>query len=249
MYAKLNKKKIPTLQLIALVLVLFQYLVTINDSKNYTSFLALEMLFIYGCLLVTALKKRGLFDLYSLLLCTMGLFSFGEIVFSFFDPSVNYRISSIGYELTFKEETVQNAMLIYSAYLLALDIGIVLYEKRGRNDNVFGVPFDLDVYRAGKMLMILFLAFAFYRAFVQFQILNSNRLLLFQGGSAGLDVPFYLRITSTFFLYGYYIFTASRPPLKQFIVATIVYVLVQIPDLLIGNRMRSEEHTSELQSR
>lgn len=237
MTSNLSYKSIPVLQTFMLIVVLFQYFVTISNECLYTIFLSIELLIIYGLLLLSSIRKRGLFDLYSLLLFTMGLFTYGEITFSFFDSSVDYRIAYIGEELIFKEGTIQKAMLVYCAYMLSLDIGIKFFEGENNQRNIFQVGFDVNVYRTGKLMLIFFSAFAFYRAYLQFQILNSNRLLLFQGGSAGLDIPLVIRITSTFFVYGYYIFTASKPPLKQFLWVTVIYVMVQIPDLMIGNRM------------
>lgn len=237
MTSNLSYKSIPVLQTFMLIVVLFQYLVTISNECLYTTFLSIELLIIYGLLLLSSIRKRGLFDLYSLLLFTMGLFTYGEIFFSFFDSSVDYRIAYIGKELTFEESTIQKAMLVYCAYMLSLDIGIIFFERKNYKKDLFQVEFDVNVYRTGKLMLLFFSAFAFYRAYLQFQILNSNRLLLFQGGSAGLDLPLVIRITSTLFVNGYYIFTASKPPLRYFLWATVVYVMVQIPDLMIGNRM------------
>ena len=230
-------KSIPVLQSFMLIVIIFQYFVTIGNDSLYTTFLSIELLMIYSLLLLSSIRRRGLFDLYSLLLFTMGLFTYGEIIFSFIDPSVDYRITYIGEALSFKEDTIQKAMLVYCAYMLSLDIGIKCFERNNTRREIFQVAFDVNVYKIGKLLLLLFAAFAFYRAYIQFQMLSSNRYLLFQGGSAGLEIPLVIRITSTFFLFGYYIFTASKPPLKHFIWATIVYVMVQIPDLLVGNRM------------
>ena len=237
MTSNFSYKSIPVLQTFMLIVVLFQYFVTISNESLYTSFLSIELLIIYGLLLFSSIRRRGLFDLYSLLLFTMGLFTYGEIIFSFFDSSVDYRIAYIGEELRFKEDTIQKAMLVYCAYMLSLDIGIHFFERNNDQRIIFQVEFDADVYKIGKLMMLFFAAFAFYRAYLQFQILNSNRLLLFQGGSTGLEIPLAIRITSTLFLFGCYVFTASKPPLKHFLWATVVYVMVQIPDLMIGNRM------------
>lgn len=233
----MKRRNIPIIQLFAIVVVLFQYLITLNNDAGYTTVLTVELLIIYGVLLAKSIKGRGWFDLYTLLLIMMGLFSYGEIAFSFIDSSVNYRVASIGIELDFKEITVQKACLIYCAYMLALDIGISVFQKEDRYYNHYHVPFNIDAYKVGMWLLFVFAAFAFYRAFMQYRMLSANRLLLFKGGSQGLDLPMYIRITSTFFLIGYYIFTASKPPLKQFLIATAVYILVQIPDLMVGNRM------------
>ena len=227
----------PILQVVFLIIVIFQYYVNIGLSEQYTTILALEMMAIYAWILTKSLKRWGLFDIYSLLLCTVGLFTYGEIVFSFFDTDVDFRIASIGEVLTFNENTIQKAMLIYSAFMLSLDFGMNCFRKDKEETVENIVTFNRDIYNVGKNLLVLFAVFAFYRAFVQYQLLNANRLLLFKGGSEGLDLPLYLRITSTFFLIGYYIFTASKPPMKQFLWVTVVYILIQIPDLMVGNRM------------
>lgn len=223
-------------QILLLIVVISQYYLTVGNVCSYTTFLSIELLLIYFYIVVYSILKWGFFDLYSLFLYTFGLFTFGEIIFSFFDPTIDFRVAYLGDLLFFKEETVQKALLVYSSFMLALDTGIKYIRNNVRCDDV-SISFNIDLYRLGLSLMVIFVSFAFYRAMVQFEMLNSNRLLLFQGGSEGLGLPLYLRITSTFFLIGYYIFTASKPPLSHLLAATFVYVIVQIPDLMVGNRM------------
>jgi oligosaccharide repeat unit polymerase len=174
----------------------------------------------------------------------LGLFAVNRVLISLIDAGSNFLDVFSGAIITSIDSRHGGlALVVYAIFILITNL-FVSANLNQRNHTSFLINCDDRVEtddflrKIGFYLMVIFFAFAFYRAILEFRILYGNRALLFLQGSANIGLPLYIRLSSVFFEVGFLLFVASFPSKKQFIRASIVYFLVILPNIIIGNRMQ-----------
>lgn len=210
----------------------------INENIKYSHLLEIQLFILYILILAYNITKNGLFHIFSILIGTIGLFSFMGLFFSIFSD-IDYRKALTVIEIDLPEIIVQKTILLYSLFIVVLNYSFIYFSKRDnlKNKSCLILPPNLFLLNIGKSIMLLCLGFALYRGYLEVKLLFGNRNLLFIGGSDSIGLPLYLRLASSFFQAGYLFILASLPPKKIFIKYTLIYILTIIPGMIIGNRM------------
>jgi oligosaccharide repeat unit polymerase len=240
----LNLYKTIFFSLLSLSIVGIEFLY-VNENINYTYFIEIQLIVVYLGVFVHSCIKNGLMNIYTLFLGTLGLFSFMGIFFSIF-TEYDYRIVYSLITINFPELILQKTILLYTIFLLTINCSFNFFEIKSQLKELRKAKYtiynqenstNIKLLQIGKGIMWLFIILALYRMFLEVKILYNNRSLLFIEGMDGIGLPFYLRLSTTFFQTGYLFILASYPPKNTFLRYSILYIITIIPGLVIGNRM------------
>lgn len=211
----------------------------ISENETMTRILQFQLIAIFGMIFWSSYKKFGLFSLISLILIGFFLFSIGGIL-HFLLSGENICELNIGFGyFEFKHRLIQETLLVYSVFLLYLYLSYCLFNKYNKNEEkeiCFNSSHKFFV--IGKTLMWLFLFIEIYKGYLYFQSFSMERVLLFLNGSNASPIPIWVRFFATFFEIGYLFILASKPEEKHFKGYSLLYFVVLIPEILIGNRMQ-----------
>ncbi|WP_106830637.1 O-antigen polysaccharide polymerase Wzy [Parabacteroides pacaensis] len=208
-------------------------------NESLTTFYSCQLFIFYGVSLWYSIRRYGAMNIFSLLLITTFIFTFGGIFLTPFTDLIDYKYyDSPWATLRYDEKIIQKVLAIYTLYINCF---VLFYNLISRNTlcekaNI-KIPLNGFFLRVGKYTMILFLPFALYFSYTQMQLVFQNRTLLFQlGSNAELGIPLYLRLTNLFFQVGYFLMIASVPSKKTFLSFSFLYFCSVIPILLMGER-------------
>lgn len=204
----------------------------------------IQLFILYLFIILKTLRKKGIFNLFSIFLLTLALFSFMGIFISLFSDKVDYKDLS-AHAITTERipyNIFNESILVYIFFLITIYWSYNFFDKKNiRPESLLvkcnDISFNKFLYRVGRIVFWFSIIFTVYRSFLEFQLLRENRALLFMEGSANLGIPVFIRFMSTFLILGYYFIIASNPPKKIFILYSIFYFVPIIPSLMIGNRM------------
>jgi oligosaccharide repeat unit polymerase len=145
----------------------------------------------------------------------------------------------------FPEDITQQVILIYLIFLAIIKISYdhfrtknKILESKNNTVSKFVAEKSTDkfLFYIGKKIMIIFFCFVFYRSYLELKLLFGDRALLYILGSENIGTSVYLRFCSAIFQTGYLFILASYPTKKEFFKYSIVYILVIMPGMIIGNR-------------
>lgn len=209
-----------------------------------TIYFEIQLFVLYLFIILKTLRKKGVFNLFSIFLLTLALFSFMGIFISLFSDKVDYKDLSAHAITTERipDNIFNESILVYIFFLITIYWAYNFFDKKSiRSEPLLvecsDISFNKFLYRVGRIVFWFSIIFTVYRSFLEFQLLRENRALLFMEGSANLGIPVFIRFMSTFLILGYYFIIASNPPQKIFILYSIFYFVPIIPSLMIGNRM------------
>lgn len=209
----------------------------LNNDFFQTKLLELQLVLIWVIAQYKSYKKFGLFSLYSL--CMMGFFIFSiGAVFHFLVSGDDIRILERGFgDFKFSYRTIQESLWVYSAFIL---LSFVTYNSlfdRGKvRHTQHTLDSNLQYFDIGKYLMWGFLIIEIYKGYLYFNAFNANRVEIYLLGNMANPVPSWIRFLSTFFEVGYYFILASIPDPKVFKKYTLLYFVVLVPEIMLGNR-------------
>ena len=216
----------------------------INNQVGYTNFLEIQLLLFYSFILYKAIKRYGLLDFFTIFLLVLALFSFMGIFFSIF-TSHSYKQTPTFIDTDYPEDITQKVILIYLLFLGTIHLSYNYFSHKNKlleskvntvSEYITEKSTDKFLFNIGKKIMIVFFCFVFYRSYLEVQLLLGDRGLLYILGTSNLGLPTYLRYFTAIFQSGYLFILASYPPKKQFLKYSIIYVLILMPGMIIGNR-------------
>lgn len=208
-----------------------------------TLFFEYQLLVLYLLILFKSLYARGIFNLFSIFLLTLALFSFMGIFISLFSDKIDYKDLSAHAITTEKIPDVifSESILAYTLFLVTISFSynhfIQYLSNRTKSSFHGSLTFNTSLYKLGRIVLWGSMGFIFYRSMLEFQLLRDNRALLFMEGSSNLGVPTFVRFMSTFYMLGYFFILSSNPPKRKFIIYSALYFIPIIPSVLVGNRM------------
>lgn len=211
----------------------------LTDGPLFTRFLEFQLVLFWAVAQYKSYKNFGLFSLYSLFLIGMFIFSIGA-VFHFLVSGDDIRFLERGFgDFLFSYHTIQESLWVYSVFVFLSYLG---YSYFHATKGVNKIP-DYKILRhnptyfeIGKFLMWFFLIVEIYKGYLYFNAFNANRVEIYLYGNMANPVPSWLRLISTFFEVGYYFVLASIPDPKVFKKYSILYFVVLIPEIALGNR-------------
>ncbi len=210
----------------------------LNNDALLTRFLEFQVVFIWFFSLYYSIKKFGLFSLYTLCLVGIFLFSVGAIFhFLISGDDIRHLERGFGY-FCFSYHTIQLSLWIYSLFIF---ISFVTYSQlynrsKRKFANIVSLQYNPLYFNIGKLLMLFFFAIQLYKGYLYFAAFSANRVEIFLYGNMANPVPSWLRFLSTFFEVGYYFILASIPNEKELKKYTLLYFVVIIPEIMLGNR-------------
>lgn len=229
-------KKICNILIITLLIIERFFL---NDDLSLTKFMELQLVVMWSIAQYKSYKKFGLFSLYSL--CSVGFFIFAiGAIFHFLVSGDDIRyLEGRGFgDFMFTYRTIQEALWAYSVFIVLSYITYSYLLNKRTNKSGFKIRLHKNLYyfKIGKILMWSFLCIQVYKGYLYFNAFNDNRLALFLLGSIGSTVPVWVKFMASIFEYGYFFILASIPDEKQFKKYTLLYFVVLVPEILVGNR-------------
>lgn len=209
----------------------------LNDDPVFTRFLEFQLVAIWAIVQYKSYKKFGLFSLYSLCLIGFFIFSIGAVL-HFLVSGDDIRLLSRGFgDISFSYRTIQESLWVYSVFLLVSYISYDKLRMKGKlSAKISTLRPSLYYFKIGRFLMWSFLIIEIYQGYLFFNAFNANRVEIYLFGNMANPVPAWLRFLSTFFQVGYYFILASLPEEKIFKKYTLLYFVVIIPEILLGNR-------------
>lgn len=226
------------LLLLAIFILLVEYFEVPGD-KSLTTLLEIELAVFYFVSLVVVVKKYGIFHIGSLYCFTFGLFNFGNFFFELF-LGTDFRNVFSTVEINLREETVQKMLVVYLFYYVVFFFSfLILMEYRvhkrrgGKVEPEIGENYKLE--KIGTTVMRVFFLFALARVLMEIRgVMSSGELIYVSGASS--SVPFPIKIGELLYRCGYMILLMSRPPQKTYIKYSILYFIVDAPNVAIGLR-------------
>lgn len=210
----------------------------LNNSPGFTRFMEFQLVAIWGVAQYRSYKRFGLFSLYSLFLVGMFIFSIGAI-FHFLVSGDDIRHIERGFgNHSFSYRTIQEALWAYSVFIMLTYSTYNFLFNKSSNKAVFAkrLSGNEQYYKIGKILMWSFLAFQIYEGYLFLNVFNANRVEIFLLGNMANPVPMWVRFVASFYEYGYFFILASMPNEKSFKKYSLLYFVVLVPEILIGNR-------------
>lgn len=209
----------------------------LNNDEEFTRFMEFQLVVIWGFALYSSYKKFGLFSLYSLCLVGMFIFAIGGI-FHFLVTGDDIRHVERGFgNHSFSYRTIQEALWAYSVFiLLSYVVYDYLFHKSSKKISNIRFYCNEKLFFIGKILMWSFLAIQIYKGYLYFNAFNANRVEIFLLGNMANPVPTWVRFFAYFFEIGYYFVLASVPKESKFKRYSLLYFIVLIPEILLGNR-------------
>lgn len=208
-------------------------------NVDITTFYVCQLFLFYVVSLWYSLKKFGTLHIFTLLLITTFIFTFGGILITPFSDLIDYKYyDSPWASLRYDEKIIQKVLSVYNLYINSFVLFFcIITRKIAQKENIRNLECNNVYLKVGKYTMMVFLPFAIYFSFTQMQLAFQNRTLLYQlGSNAELGIPLYLRLTNLFFQIGYFILVASIPPKKEFIKYSFLYFCSTVPILIMGER-------------
>lgn len=210
-----------------------------NQKESLTTFYSCQLFIFYGVSLWYSIKRYGAMNIFSLLLITTFIFTFGGVFLTPFADLIDYKYyDSPWATLRYDEKIIQKVLAIYTLYINCFVLFYNLISRNTIREKVnIRIPFSSSFLKVSKYTMILLSPFALYFSYTQMQLAFQNRTLLFQlGSNAELGIPLYLRLANLFFQVGYFLMIASVPSKKTFLSFSFLYFCSAIPILLMGER-------------
>lgn len=230
-------RKNEVLTLVCIILFFLIERLLLDENADFTRFLEFQLVLIWGLSMYNGYKKFGLFSLYNLCLVGMFIFSIGAI-FHFLVSGEDIRYLERGFgTFKFSYRTIQEALWAYSVFiLLSFYTYLALYKKNIRTLMEVSLKYKESYLRIGEFLMWSFLVIQIYKGYLYFTAFNANRVEIFLLGNMANPVPTWVRFVASFFEYGYYFILASVPEEKVFKKYSLLYFVVLIPEIALGNR-------------
>lgn len=219
-----------------LFLILERFL--LNNDSGFTRLMEFQLVIIWAIAQYLSYKKFGLFSLFNLFLFGMFFFSIGAVL-HFLISGNDIRNIERGFgNISFSYRTIQEALWAYSVFIfLSYNTYNYLFRKNfHKMSSVNNICGDEQYFLIGKILMLSFLVIQLYKGYLFYNAFNENRAILYLYGSMANPIPTWVRFLAYFFEVGYYFILASVPNISKFKKYSILYFVVLIPDIMIGNR-------------
>ena len=209
----------------------------LNNDAGFTRFMEFQVVVLWNIAMYKSYKKFGLFSLYSLCLIGFFMFSVGGI-FHFFLSGDDIRYLERGFgDFSFTYQTIQEALWAYSVFIFLSYVSYKTFHKQVNNVSLKGKMDNNEIYfRIGKVLMFTFLVFQIYKGYLYFTAFSANRVEIFLLGNMANPIPTWVRFIAYFFELGYYFIIASIPGERDFKKYSMLYFVVLIPQIMLGNR-------------
>lgn len=207
----------------------------LQDSVIYSNILQIELAIVYLSSLIYTSKKYGYTSVFFLFLLCLGLFNFQSIFFSSLVDSNFRQVYSLIF-IDLNEIVVQKTLFIYIVFTFFITFFYCYFDKSKLKSVNISLPYDNNLFKIGRIVMLSFLGFALYRNYLQLKFLGDNPYALLYAEGNAANISAFLRTATIFFQVGYMIILGSKPKEKQFIIYSFLFLVTFIPDMLIGIR-------------
>lgn len=238
----INHYRISLIMLLGGILPIIEYILGVfSNSPSLTNLYIFQLFFFFGLSYVQTVKRLGYFHSFSLLHVTTFIFVCGGIAVSPFIPTADFRYTYSPLEMSFPEEIIQKALLLFNIYVVFSFISFFHFFKNRVFINIDRdkhIPFNTNklYYAIGSKVMLTLIPFALIYGYYMYIAFNQNRTMLLLAGGSSTSVPLYLRLTNLLYTVGYYFVIASTPNKKLFIRYSLLYIISLIPILMMGER-------------
>lgn len=226
------------MMLLSLIIVFVEYIL-IDENSTITTIYQIQLVCVFVIIFYKSFKKFGLFSLISLVLIGFFFFAIGGVFhFLVSNDDIRELASGFGY-FVFTNKMIQESLLVYTVYLLITYYSYsIIYSRSRYHINEVEFVSNPRFLIIGQTLMWLFLAIEVYKGYLYFTSFSMDRALIFLNGSNASPIPLWVRFFATFYEIGYLFVIASVPDPKIFKRYSMMYFVVLIPEVLVGNRMQ-----------
>lgn len=224
---------------VMMILCLFNVLAcdgTYDDSIVKT--IEIELLVVYGYVLHKAYKVYGFYDIKTLFLVTLGLFSFVRVFFTILGLD-NYMIL-VGslHDMVWTNDTAVHILSYYVIFLTVYHIGLSLSSSGENNTCIVKEENNRKLLALAKKIFIISLPLqCVYKIIIAIQVLTFGLSALY-AHSLGLSGPMvvFFKIGSYIFIISYMIICMEEREIKKFDRYSLIYLLTQMIQMVNGQR-------------
>lgn len=206
------------------------------ETQEFSVLFMWQLIIVYLFVQYRSIKMFGLFNIYSIYVVSIFIFSVGGVIFSMFF-NIDFSDFSMGIgDYKIPGNIMNRSFLLYSFMLLVSYFSYKQFNIQAITGNKLCISFNERNFKIGRFLMFFFMGIALYKGYLTYKYYASNRTLMFLLGSDNSLIPLYVRFFSTFFQLGYIFIISSLPSKKIFLKYSVLYLISMIMDLLTGNR-------------
>lgn len=223
-----------------IILLEFLYLYTIENSYNlfFRKFLDFQFLFVLGFSMACGTILVSFFQPYNIFLGTFFIFLGGRFFLDLFDlRDVMLMDRFINFSLEGMEQVELFKIMIFSILFINLGFlisNILLSNKKTKKYIISKI--DLKLKKIYKILYEIFFSLEIYKKIILFNFVKRNTYLSLY--KLKINYPFFTKGSGTFLEITYLLFLLTRPKKKEFILASIQYILIGFLEALSGSRSK-----------
>lgn len=181
-------------------------------------------LFVYIITLIFSIQISGIMSVYSIYLITSAFFIYDCIFISLFSDE-NFLNIIFPVKTSFTKETgfIFINICILTLYFTNIAYALCRFRKRKQIENKYIE--DKELKKISIFILIISIFPCLYKAYIQISFIRANGYLsAFNGDLERLSYPFWTAGCFIIFFAGYFLFLASKPNKREYLIFSILYL-------------------------